>query len=384
MSRPRLPLALALALPLALALVPAHAHAELADADFTPIHTQQLVGLDDFTFDTDWFPMDQPLQLRLIVHGGNSVAIVMPGDGTYDWDAGTIHFTGDAGAGQFDVDVGFTLDAKVRFDVLGIQWESDIIGPYDYAVISGDSFTPYLLPGNPDRPVVIDDETDPVTLVSVPITPDVIVAAGNLDIDVYVIVEASLAGQSIEASTIEPAPQLVVVTAEGEAVPLASGPGPTPDPLVVGGTLVCALTTAPTVVLKPTLVMEILGQKFEIANIEIPIALPPFDDAIRFDTITMNFPRPPATPDDGEGDGTGDSHGDSSSDSDTPTSGDDTADDSTGDDSSITSITSGGSGNIDTAGTSDDGGCECDLHGPAPAPLLALLLLGLRRRRAHA
>ncbi len=385
MSRLDLPLALALC-PL-LALVPAFAHAEVADADFTPIHTQQLVGLEDFTFDTDWFPMDQPLQLRLIVHGGNSVDIVMPGDGSYDWGAGAIHFTGDAGAGHFGVDVGFTLDAKVRFDVLGIQWESDIIGPYDYAVITGDNFTPYLLPGNPDRPVVIDDETDPVTLVSVPITPDVVVAAGNLDIDVYVIVEATLAGQSIEASTIEPSPQLVVVTAEGESVPLGAGPGPTPDPLVVGGTLVCALTTAPTVVLKPTLVMEILGQKFEIANIEIPIALPPFDDAIRFDTITMNFPRPPATPDDGEG--TGDSHGYSSSDSDTPTSGDDptgeaSATDDSGDSSESTISSGGGSGNIDTAGTSDDGGCECDLRARPPAPLLALLLLGLRRRRTHA
>lgn len=372
MSRLDLPLALALSL---LALVPASAHAEVTDADFTPIHSQQLVGLEDFTFDTDWFPMDQPLQLRLIVHGGNSVAIEMPGDGNYDWGAGTIHFSGDSGAGHFAVDVGFTLDARVRFDVLGIQWESDIIGPYDYAVISGTNFTPYLLPGNPDRPVIIDDETDPVTLVSVPITPDVVVAAGNLDIDVYVIVEASLAGQSIEASTIEPSPQLVVVTAEGEAVPLAAGPGPEPDPLIVGGTLVCALNTAPTVVLKPTLVMEILGQDFEIADIEIPIALPPFDDAIRFDTITMNFPRPPATP--GEGDGTGDSHGNSSSDSDTPTTGEDIAGEASAtDDSGITSI--------DTAGTADEGGCECDLRARTPAPLLALLLLGLRRRRAHA
>ena len=387
MSRPVLPLALALCLPLA--LVPALAHAEVTDADFTPIHTQQLVGLEDFTFDTDWFPMDQPLQLRLIVHGGNSVAIEMPGAGNYDWNAGTIHFSGDSGAGHFGVDVGFTLDAKVRFDVLGIQWESDIIGPYDYAVISGANFTPYLLPGNPDRPVIIDDETDPVTLVSVPITPDVVVAAGNLDIDIYVIVEASLAGQSIAASTVEPAPQLVVVTAEGEAVPLAAGPGPEPDPLIVGGTLVCALSTAPTVVLKPTLVMEILGQDFEIADIEIPIALPPFDDAIRFDTITMNFPRPPATPGSGEGDGTGDSHGGEGSDSDTPTTGEDTAGEASASDASgISSISSisdgGGSGNIDTSGTSDDGGCGCDLQGRTSTPLLALLLLGLRRRRAHA
>ena len=262
--------ALSFAFALSASLVPAWAHAEVADADFTPIHTQQLVGLDDFTFDTDWFPMDQPVQLRLIVHGGNSVEIAMPGDGRYDWDAETIAFAGDPDAGSFGVNVGLTLDAKVRFDVFGLQWESDIIGPYDYAVISGADFTPYLLPGNPDRPVVIDDETDPVTLVSVPVTPDIVVASGHLDIDVYVIVEAELAGQSIEASTIEPAPQLVVVTAEGESVALDAGPGPTPDPLVVGGTLVCSLTTAPTVVFKPTLVMEILGKVRDRRHRESP------------------------------------------------------------------------------------------------------------------
>ncbi|HEY0133147.1 MAG TPA: hypothetical protein VGB85_03680, partial [Nannocystis sp.] len=113
MSRLVLPLALASSF----ALAPTRAGAEVADADFTPTHTQQLVGLDDFTFDTDWFPVDQPVQLRLIVHGGNSVAIDMPGDGLYDWDAGTISFAGDVDAGTFGVDVGFTLDAKVRFDV---------------------------------------------------------------------------------------------------------------------------------------------------------------------------------------------------------------------------------------------------------------------------
>ena len=377
MSRLVSPVALALSLPLA--LVPTRAGAEITDAEFTPIHTQQLVGLDDFTFDTDWFPMDQPLQLRLVVHGGNSVTIDMPGDGRYDWDAGKIAFAGDPDAGKLGVDVGITLDARVRFDVFGIQWESDIIGPYDYAVISGDTFTPYLLPGNPDRPVVIDDETDPVTLVSVPITPDVVVAAGNLDIDVFVIVEASLAGQAIEVTTAEPTPQLVVVTAEGESVPLAAGPGPTPDPLVVGGTLVCALTTAPTVVLKPTLVMEILGKKFEIADIEIPIALPPFDDTIRFDPIIMNFPRPPAAPDDSATDSaTGDSHGHSSSESDTPTTSDT-------DDTSASTSDSGLSGfsgsDSDTAGSNAEDGCECDLRGRAATPLLALLVLGLRRRR---
>ncbi len=365
------------ALALALSFAPAVARAEVGAAAFAPSHEQLLVGLEDFTFDTDWFPKNAPLQLKLIVHGGNSVQIDMPGEGRYDWDAEQITFAGEAGAGRLGVDVGFTLDAKVRFDVLGLKWESDIIGPYDYAVIAEGDFTPYLLPGNPDRPVIIDDETDPVTLVSVPVTPDILVAAGNLDIDIYVIVEASLEGQSITASTIEPEPQLVTITSEGESVTLLAGAGPTPDPLLVDGTLTCALHTAPTVVLKPTLVMEILGQKFEVADIEVPVALPPFDDAVRFPTVAMSFPRPAFEEVTTGDDSHGDSHGYSSSDSDTPTGGEDG---SGGDSDSGSEADSGG----DEAGGAippEADGCNCDARGRGGAWLLGFALLGLRRRR---
>ena len=358
------------------ALAPSAASAEVGVAGFAPSHAQQLVGLDDFTFDSDWFPMNSPLQLRLIAHGGNSVHIDMPGEGRYDWSAGTIGFAGDPQAGRLAVDIGFTLDALVRFDVLGLKWESDIIGPYDYAVIAEDSFTPYLLVGNPDRPVIIDDQTDPATLVSVPVTPDIIVASGNLDIDIYVIVEASLAGQAIEAATSEPELQLVTVVSEGDAVPLSAGPGPTPDPLQVEGTLVCALRTAPTVVLKPTLVMEILGQKFEVANIEIPVVIPPFDDTIRFAPLAMNFPRPAPG-----ADSHGDSHGYSSSDSDAPTGGGEgvSEGDSGPEGESTNTEDSAGGG---AAQPGEDDGCGCDTDGRGLTPLLLLVLLGLLRRRA--
>jgi len=122
LSRSMSPLSLAPSALLAvlLALAPSHARAEPSVAGFAPKHQQQRVGLEDFTFDSDWFPMRAPLQLRLIVHGGNSVQIDMPGEGRYDWAAETIEFAGDAGAGRLGVDVGFTLDAMVRFDVLGL------------------------------------------------------------------------------------------------------------------------------------------------------------------------------------------------------------------------------------------------------------------------
>ena len=363
--------ALLAALATFIVLTPTAALAEVGEHEFTPIHLQQLVGLDDFNYDTDWFPMDAPLQLRLIAHAGNSINIVMPGRAEYDWDGGEIQFIGDPDAGEFNVDVGLTLDAKIRFDVLGQQWESDIIGPYDYAVISGATYTPYLLFENPDRPLEIDDQTDPVTFVSVPVTPDIIIASGNLDIDAYLILSASLQCVQIEVATPSLTDTLVTITVEGESKPLDAGPGPQPDPFTPAGTLVCLLKTEPTIVLKPTLVMTILGQDFEVANIEIPIEIPAFDDTVRFDPVNLSFPRPPAP-------ATSESDGDSntgSDDGDAPTSDGDPGDDptpTTGSDSSDAS-SDGDPGGV------DDDGCSC--RSTTPPPLAALLLLALPRRR---
>jgi MYXO-CTERM domain-containing protein len=372
-------LGLGLAAPLALG--PTSAAAEIGVAEFSPEHLQQLIGLDDFTYDSDWFPMDSPVQLRLIVHAGNSVAIDMPGDGLYDWEAAAIHFEGEPDGGRFGVDVGFTLDSKVRFDVAGIQWESDIIGPYDYAVISETAFTPYLLDGNPDRPAMIMDETDPVTLVSVPITPDILVAAGNLDIDVYVIIDGAVACDAIEVATIEPKAQWDAVTIEGESKHLDAGVGPLPDPFVVDGVLFCNLETAPTIVLKPTLVMTILGTDYEIAGIDIPVMIPPFDDTIQFNTETMEFPRPEPPPepettgtDSGTSDGATGSGG--ATDSGAGTTG------ASATDTDSSSATEGASGGF---GGPDEEGCACSTGGgPGPLDLgfgLGLVVVAAGRRR---
>lgn len=128
-------------------------------------------------------------------------------------------------------------------------------------------------------------------------------------------------------------------------------------------------------VFKPTLVMTILGQDFEVANIEIPVAIPPFDDQVRFDPITMNFPRPAPS-----ADSEGDSHGYSSSDSDTPTSSD-TANDSLS--GTASEGTGGAAGEAEGAQPGEDDGCGCDVDrpGPGPAGLLMLVWLGLKRRR---
>ncbi len=360
------------------ALAPSPAAAEVVSADFSPSHLQQLVGQDDFTYDSDWFPMNGPVQLRLVVHAGNSVAIDMPGEGLYDWQESALTFAGQSDAGSFGIDVGLTLDAKVRFDVAGLTWESDVIGPYDYAVISETAFTPYLLPGNPDRPATIEDETDPVTLVEVPITPDILVASGHLDIDIYLIVDGELRGDAIEVATLDPAAQWQAIMEEGAPAALDAGPGPLPDPFIVDGALFCTLMTAPTIVLRPTLVMEILGKEYTIADIDLPVVLPPFDDTIQFETISMSFPRPPPPPEPE----TASSGADSDSDSDSGTDGSTESDSSTASGTASDSSTESDSATGGLSGPGEEG-CACS-HGENPAgpPLwLGLALLALRRRR---
>jgi hypothetical protein len=270
--------------------------AEPATDRFEPRLQRDLVGFQDFDFDSGWFPPASPVQLRFYAHAADSIEIEMLGDGLYDWDAETIAFAGDPMAGRFSIDVGLELQASVRFDVAGLVWESDILGPWDYAVTSEAFYTPYLLPGNPERPVEVDDQTDGVPVASVPIVPDIIVASGNLDVTVAADVTARLEGLRIEATTIGDA---ALVDAEGVPSPLSPSLGA--DPLPVDGVLVASLQAAPVLIVRPHLVMSILGQDFEIFGIDIPIALPETDEELVFDPEPMLFaaPEPPPSAESG-------------------------------------------------------------------------------------
>lgn len=334
---------------------------------FEPRMQRDLVGLEDVDFDSDWFPPDAPVQLRLYAHAADSIEIEMLGDGVYDWDAETIAFEGDAGAGRFAIDVGLELQASVRFDVFGLQWESDILGPWDYAITSEALYTPYLLPGNPESPVEIDDHTDGVPLASVPIVPDIIVASGNLDISVAADITARLEGLRIEATTDADG---AIVDAEGVPSPLSPTPGA--DPLAVDGVLVASLQTAPVLIVRPHLVMSILGQDFEIFGVDIPIALPETDEQLDFDPEPMLFAAPEPPPAGGEsGGGLDESGGGGGSGvGDGPT-----GEGSTGGSGAETDSGSGGLGG-------EPSGCGCRSEpGGRFATMWVLVLLALRRRR---
>jgi MYXO-CTERM domain-containing protein len=340
---------------------------------FEPEMHQDLVGLEDVTVDTGWFPADSPVQLRLFVHAADSIVIEMPGDARYDWALEAIDVVGDPDAGLFAIDIGAQVEACVRFDVAGLTWESEILGPFDYAITSQATFSPYLLPGDPERPLLIEDATDGVTVASVPIVPDIVIASGGLDIDVAAEISASLQSARIEVLTAEA--NAAVLDMEGIAAALEPDPGP--EALAAEGTLFADLQTAPTIIIRPHLVMSIAGQDFEIFGIDVPVALPPIDDTIAFAPEPLVFERPPTPPgagsDSGDGDG-GDGTGDG---------GDADGSEGTGDDGLADE--SGTSDGGDTSGgqiSGDGSGCGCRST-RAPAGGLALLfgfLFVLRRR----
>lgn len=347
--------------------------AQVATDRFEPAMQQDLVGLQDVTIDTGWFPAGSAVQLRLFVHAADSIVIEMPGDADYDWTQQAIDFIGDPDVGLFAIDIGAQVEACVRFDVAGLTWESEILGPFDYAITSQATFSPYLLPGDPERPLLIEDATDGVTVASVPIVPDIVIASGGLDIDVAAEISASLQSARIEVLTAES--NAAVLDMEGVAAALEPDPGP--EALAAEGTLFADLQTAPTIIVRPHLVMSIAGQDFEIFGIDVPVALPPIDDTIAFAPEPLVFERPLAPPgagsDSGDGDG-GDGTGD---DGDAETSA------ATGDDGLLDG--SGTSDGDDTSGgeiAGDESGCGCRST-RAPAGGLAFLfgLLPMLRRR---
>ena len=117
---------------------------------FEPATEVNLLGLGGASLATGWVPAQGPIQVSFELHVGDTVRAEMLGDARYDWDAQTLSFAGDEGGGLFAVDIGVLLDARVRFDLLGMQYESEL--------------TPFAFP----VPVLVDDEApldfDPVAL----------------------------------------------------------------------------------------------------------------------------------------------------------------------------------------------------------------------------
>jgi MYXO-CTERM domain-containing protein len=352
-----------------IALLPATAAAEgpTEDSEFSPFYEQLLLGLEDAAVDTGWIPNGSPVQMRFFADAANSITIDLPGVAHYDWRTEELRFEGDTGAGLFEYDVGLEIVASVKVDLAIAQWQSDLLGPYDWGIEAITMFTPYLLEGNPERPAVIADKSGALDLVSIPLIPDVVIISGNLDIALFVDIEASLHCNRIEV--LGPDGEITSFTIEGESLWIDPGEGP--DELMLPATAYCQLTTSPTLIINPHLVVTVLFDEYDIAGIDIPIPLPVVDEEVQLETIALSFPRwEEPEPGDGDGDTGGESGEDGSElgdegETDTETGGDELGGDELLDD-----------------------GCSCSSAAPTPARGFAglafglLALLSVRRRRS--
>ena len=264
---------------------PALAEVE-SDTYFTE-RAHEVLGLQDFDWDSGWLPGGSPIQVRFTAHAGNTVYVAMDGDGSYDWDTQTIDFEGAVEGGVFDLDFGIDLQSQVQFDILGQQWVSDLFPPVNYGVFEDILFDPYLLPGQPQRPAILETSTPQQTVLDVPLGIDLVVASGNFQLDVAADVYAELEGNSI---LVEAPESSVIVDAWDLAFALGADPT---SPLDVWATLEAYLYWEITVNLYPTVVLTVLGQDFTLAQIDIPVPLPSFDDIWVFDPVALHFAAPP-------------------------------------------------------------------------------------------
>ena len=328
--------------------VPASALATEERDRFDVEHEEQLLGLDDFEYDSDWLPAGSAIQVRLFAHAGNTLYLSMDGEAVYDWSDEAIHLEGDPDGGWFDMDIGAEITAQVRFDMLGTTWEGDLIDPFLYGVFESITFDPYLLLGHPDRPAVLDAELPRETIADVPLGIDLLIASGQLHIELGGDVHAEVESIAARAWPVDDPTAVASMTEYLTPAPL---PAARRDvPLLCGADITTRIRVDMTLLLYPSVVITLLGTDYTLAEFEVPVDVPTQEVDWLLGPEELEFAAPP------------------------PDAGDD--DDSAG--------TRGSAGDNVDGGYAPVSTCSCAATEPAGPGWLALLLLpalGVHRRR---
>ena len=255
---------------------------------FEPSRELNLLGIGGVDVATGWVPANSAIQVSFEMHVGDTLEAQMLGDAGYEWEDGELWVSGDPDGGLFAIDVGALLDARVRFDLLGQQWESELIGPYDLVVDGGTLFDPYLLPGNPTRPALIDIVTEPSEVYTYSLV-NAIIASGELVVDAAFDVQVSLECASVEAAPPTGDSAWIVE----ELAPVAM-PSPSADALLLDATLRCTTTSTPVVLLYPSVQITLGLESFELTPFELPVPLLTDDvQAFDFEAQTLEFTDAP-------------------------------------------------------------------------------------------
>ncbi len=266
---------------------------------YTTSFEEQVLDVDDYDYDSDWVPEDSSIQVRLEVHAGNTIAILMDGDAVYDWAGQAIDLEGALDGGLFEMDLGLTITSSLRFDLLGYEWEGEVGEPIDWWIFDEAWFQPYLLEGNPDRPLEVYTEVPKETVVEYTAI-DLYVASGTLRVDVSGEIDTVFATTSVTATPMDGGEPAVLVS-EGSGTPLAFVESE--DLAEAEAQLEGDIAFSPSLSAWPSVVIDLFGTEYTLAEFELPLDLPAIEDVWVFEPEWLGFERP--EPDDEIGD-TGD------------------------------------------------------------------------------
>lgn len=342
-----------------------------ADPESQPYDPSYEGNIVNYSYDSDWVPAMSPLQIRLQAAFLDEVYADMNGEATYDWDDETLTFSGTPNAGSFRYDIGVELTTSVQLNLGATQIPADVVGPIDIKLPTTTLYDPYLLPGNPDRPV---DGSTSLTVNALDSDLNFGNAAtGNVTIDIQVdFIGLNFRADQIDLSETEAGPVVDSVTMEDEVLDYTLAAPTAPETADVYAAMTGELNAMTSIHFLPSVTVTPTGGA--------PITIGPFDLDVNFPVVNQEpivfapeliafegpTPEPPGTSETSETSGETTDGGES---------------ESTGDDSGTESETE----TSGDPGVDGGDGCSCSSEGErAPVGALALFgLLALRRRRPH-
>lgn len=115
-------------------------------------------------YDSGWVPPSfDEIQVRLRFHIGCSFYAELEGDGVLTWPPSMdLFFEGYPNGGLYGMDIGLQFEGRLKIDIdvdiFDITWEGPIpfLPTIDMGFFEEATFDPFLLSGNPERPVYLE------------------------------------------------------------------------------------------------------------------------------------------------------------------------------------------------------------------------------------
>ncbi len=252
----------------------------------------------DFDFDTGWLPKDGAVQVRLYAYLHGRTRVDMSGTIDATWpDPIRLRPEGMKGTGLLATDDGFVVKAQGRFkvEVAGKEysWTGDLPGVpgVDLSAVSSVPFDPWAWKGGGLAPKV-SGKTKQIELAKVPLTDSLIPIPGiegGFQLEGQGEFSASYVSLSIAFDELVAKGTIPDVDPTRAFTQVLFSSSPSLDTsLFIHGELERQMTLH----FVPGFYFEILGKKFDLELVDIPVALPKTVKTWDFDEVKVHFPLP--------------------------------------------------------------------------------------------